>query len=120
MRALGSLMACDGQVGTEKKARVIHPLSIFLEPNTKLPCYFQWFKKCCESVELFVFALIHARNEGTWRWTLSLVPIGDLIWEPSQPTDGLRSPCLYLYQGHDFLERDAPCSNSYAAICERK
>ena len=68
MRALGSLMACGGQVGTEKKARVIHPLSFFLEPNTKLPCYFQWFKKCCESVELFVLALIHARNEGTWLW----------------------------------------------------
>ena len=93
MRALGSLMACGGQVGTEKKARVIHRLSFFLEPNTKLPCYFQWFKKCCESSELFVFALIHARNEGTWRWTLSLVPIGDPISErqssePSQPTDG--------------------------------
>ena len=61
-----------------------------------------------------------AGKEGTWRWASSLVPVGDFMWQPGQPDAGLSDNCLYLAESGDFFGYDMPCSNHYAAICERK
>ena len=62
-----------------------------------------------------------AGKEGEWRWTTSLAPVADFIWQTDQPSGGLSENCLYLYYQIGFMGGDYPCtSNIPAAICERK